>query len=218
MALPVVFTFQSSVATSICNTQTAASGVALLINGALLDTAATANGIFRAIIPGVERTVTITSSAGDDLSTVVFTIAGYDVRGKAVTAAITGPASTSVTSTPFYHQITSITPGAAVNSGVQIGTGATGGSKWFWPDTWQAPTAITLGVTVSGTITYTVVNTFSDVQETGSGPTFSHATLVAQSTSLQSNYAFYPGYFRALIQSSSASGALTYTVVQASNG
>jgi hypothetical protein len=59
-------------------------------------------------------------SAGND-SAVTFTLVGTDKDGVAQTEAITGPSGTTVTSTKFYHTITSVSSSATVPQSVEIG-------------------------------------------------------------------------------------------------
>ena len=75
---------------------------------------------------------------------------------------------------------------------------------------------IALGVKVSGTITYTVQHTFDDVFSPtfvpASATWYDHATLAAQTTSKDSNYAYLPRGIR--ISTSAGTGSATLTIIQ----
>ena len=88
MALPVIFEFPAADTDAICLTQTVAANTNLVINGPLLDTAKTVNGIYNVTLPGIQRRVSVTSTAGDDLSTVLFTVYGFDLQGTSISGSV----------------------------------------------------------------------------------------------------------------------------------
>ena len=71
---------------------------------------------------GLNSRVTITSS--NDLSGVTFTITGTDIDGNALTENISGPESTTITTTNTFRTVTQISTNAAASS-VEVGTLAT---------------------------------------------------------------------------------------------
>ena len=86
-------------------------------------------------------------------------------------------------------------------------------------DHFQSPATCAIGVKInSGTATYTVEHTFDDVFAAGFTPAgatwFPHATLVAQTTNKDGNYAFPPIACRLNVTISSG-GTCTMTVVTA---
>jgi hypothetical protein len=87
-------------------------------------------------------------------------------------------------------------------------------------DIYANPTAVGLGVTVTGTVNYTVQYTFDDVFADGYDPAtgnwVDHPSLTAQTVTKDSNLA-YPA--RALrIKANSGAGSSRLTVIQAGNG
>jgi hypothetical protein len=84
-------------------------------------------------------------------------------------------------------------------------------------DRYTAAAACALGVKInSGTATYTVEHTFDDpfaAGGLGSATWYPHATLVAQTTNKDGNYAFNPTACRLNVTVSSG-GTCTLTVVQ----
>jgi hypothetical protein len=105
--------------TSLANAATT-SGTASL---SLKDAAGT--GAFHST--GQSCKVTLTSSG--DLSARTVTITGTDIVGNAQTENITGPNSTTVTSTKFYDTVTSVAGNASLGSAMSVGNaaGTTGG-------------------------------------------------------------------------------------------
>lgn len=217
MAVPVVFTFPVVTTNSIALTQTLASGAAVVINGTLQDRSLTSQGVFRATLPGINRRVSITSTAGSDLSTILFTIVGLDTNNAAVTATLTGPASTTTETTVQYNRVTSITANAAVASALEVGTGTVGSTNWWMTDQNVNPTNITVAVVITGGDSITIQNTLDDANVTASPTTVNHPTLASITTTLQSNYAFPPRYVRGILNSTTTTGVATITMIQASN-
>lgn len=169
MPRPKSYAWPAPDADGICLAQTTAGAGAFVINGALLDKQATMQGVARVVLPGIQRTVSITCAA--DISAVNFTITGTDLRGAAVTETLAGPDTTPTTAetTAQFATITSVTVDDAVGTNTTIGTGTTGVTNWFTFDYWITPYDVTLQADISGTINYTVRTTNDDVQ-TDSSP------------------------------------------------
>lgn len=89
----------------------------------------------------------------------------------------------------------------------------TGSSAWVPVDMYQTPFNVGLGVVVNGSVTYTIEHTFDDIFDATVTPTaFPHATLAAQTTNKDGNYA-YP--IRAIrISNTLGSGTTTLTILQ----
>lgn len=218
MALPVTFTFPAAATNAICLAQTISAAGNLVINGSLLDTPPTVNGVFQAIMPGIRRTVTITSTSGANLSGILFTIYGLNSRHIATSQAVTGPTATTVVSTTEFHYVTRVATNAAVNSSVEVGTGSTGHTEWWVADRNTYPGNIGISATVSGPINYTLDGTYTDMlTETAARTTYTVTGMVSQSTAIQGlSLTTPPGALRWTINSSSATGAATFTIIQQS--
>lgn len=218
MAIPVVFTFPAADSDAICLSQTLAAAGDLKINGPLQDYPLTNNGVFQAIMPGIRRIVTITSTGGADLSSVLFTIYGLNSRHIATSQTVTGPTATTAASTTEFHYVTRVAANAAVNSAVEIGTGSTGHTEWWVADRNTIPGNIAVAATVSGAINYTLDGTYTNMlTETTAVTTYTVTGMVSQSTAIQGLPLTAPiGALRWTINSSSGTGAATFTIVQQS--
>lgn len=212
---PCLFTFPAVDQDGIAAAQTLGAAGALTLNGALVDGPETMNGRRIVILPGIQRTVTVFSSA--DLSAVDFTITGFDLRGNAVTETIAGPDTTPTTNTTTaeFHIITGVTASAAVASAVEIGTGSSGVTNWYTSDLFKNPTNMTVALGITATANVTVQDTPDDANAAAPSLIFDHPTLAAKTSSAESNYAFPPRFVRAKMNSSSGSGAFTFTIIQA---
>lgn len=218
MAQPVTFTFPAAATNAICLAQTISAAGNLVINGSLLDSPPTVNGVFQAIMPGIRRTVTITSTSGANLSAILFTIYGLDRNHISVSQAVTGPTATTVVSTTEFHYVTRVATNSAVNTNVEIGTGSTGHTDWWVADRNTIPGNIAVAATVSGTISYTLDGTYTNLMtDTVAATTYTVTGMVTQTTSIQGlSIANPPGALRWTINSSSGTGAATFTIIQQS--
>lgn len=132
--------------------------------------------------------------SGADVSSSAFTIVGTNANGQSISETIaTGPNASTVVSTKLYKTITSVTPSATVAQNVEVGTVATtlSAESQVIPLTSRCGVAPTIQVDVTGTINFSIQETFMDPQQTStnsivwSTPTaFSAKTadLVAQLT------------------------------------
>lgn len=86
----------------------------------------------------------------------------------------------------------------------------TGSTAWIPLDYTQSPFNIGFGVTVTGTVNYTVEHTFDDVQDSTITPiAFSHSTAANQTTNQDGNYAFPVRAVRVTVNSGSGTAKLT---------
>ena len=89
----------------------------------------------------------------------------------------------------------------------------TGVSAWIPLDYKQNPFNVGFGVVVNGTITYDIEHTFDNVLGRGVTPTaFKRASLVAQTTNKDGNYAFPIRAVR--INNTAGTGTTTITLLQ----
>ena len=114
---------------------------------------------------GLAHYVTLTSPAQATLAGVNFTIVGTDADGHAVTNTIAGPASAStVTSTVFFKTVTTIQPSATMGVlTLAVGIAVTAITQTI-PLT-NSPAAAGMTVAVTGTVNYTMYETFANVYE-----------------------------------------------------
>lgn len=95
-----------------------------------------------------------------------------------------------------------------------------GTSKVFAPDNYISPFNITLAVTVTGVVTYTVQYTFDDVFAKTFNPATAnwvdHPSLTAKTASLDSNIAYPVQGVRITV--SAGAGSVRLTAIQAGGG
>lgn len=118
--------------------------------------------------------------SGSDLSSSSFIIVGTNAAGEAQSETIAvGPSSSTVVSTKLYKTITSVTPGATIASDVEVGTVATtlSAETSVIPLEYSCSTTPTYFVNVTGTINYTISETFMDVYDN----TFANQVFIALS-------------------------------------
>ena len=94
---------------------------------------------------------------------------------------------------------------------------ATGSSSPAVMNTNVSPFNVGFGITVTGTINYTVQHTFDDVFDLNFDPTtavwFDHPTIASQSTNKDGNYAFPVTGIKVLVNS--GTGSATLKLIQA---
>lgn len=196
-------------ANSICLSQTPLAAGALTLNGSLVS-----GGV--ALIAKPAR-ITITGAA--DESGKTFTVVGRDQSGNSITEVITGPNTTTVTSSLTYSAVTSITVSAATAGAVTAGNSQSGASQWIALDPWAFP-QIGIQCSVSGTVNYTVQQTLDNPNDPVSPVAAANVqwvnhpdtNLVTATTTQQGNYGYAPLFVRVNINS--GSGYVRMTVVQ----
>lgn len=105
--------------------------------------------------------VTIGSAA--NLSAITFTLTGTDADGNAQTEAVTGPNATTVTGAKFFMTLTGVSASATLGANTaNIGWAATSISKTF-PLEWRSNASAAMTVDISGTINFTVKETYANV-------------------------------------------------------
>lgn len=151
----ITYSLVASAATGIATSQSGTALTALTLNGSLVTT-----GVATLDSGGASRRVIITS-AGDD-STHTFTIVGTDRYGRAQTEVLTG-ANGVAQSLHDFKTVTSITPTQNTTSTVTAGTNGVGSSDPWIIDAFANPQDLGAAVTVSGTVTYTVEESYDDL-------------------------------------------------------
>lgn len=168
---------------------------------------------------GLAHYVTLTSPAQATLAGITFTILGTDADGHAVTDAVTGPASASTTtSTKFFKTITTITPSATMGALVlSIGIAVTAITPTI-PLT-NSVAAAGMTVAVTGTVNYTMYETFANVYAHDANTVSTTiSALAAKTTTLSANSSVSATGVLLLINSVTASATVTVWLNQASSG
>lgn len=111
------------------------------------------------------RRITIRNDAATDHSAKTYTMVGTDADGNAQTETGALPAgSATVTSTKYFLTLTSVTPSATIGADtMDIGWANQFITKTI-PLDWRANKEATYAIDVTGTINYSVNESFSDVQ------------------------------------------------------
>lgn len=223
---PIVFSYPTETANEVCATQTTtATDQALILNGTLANRTQYLQygAVPRAVFPGIQRTVQISSTG--NISTSTFTITGRDIRGVAFTTTLAGPTGTVIPThtTQEFNQVTAISVGTLASVSFTVGVGATGSSNPVEMNTFGNPFNAAITVVTGTSQPITIQDTQDNANDTSVTPTwFNHATLVTVTVNQESNYAFPVRYIRAIFTAtavaaatSSATTAGQVTVVQA---
>lgn len=216
----------SSGATKIALSQAVGGAGNLTLNGALVS-----GGVATLDTP---RRVTITSLTGDN-SGVTFTVYGTDFAGYPLQASTLGAVSSgspvAIDVGVSFLTVTKITASGASTGNVEAGTnGVADSAPLFLDEFGFAPTS--LQVNVSGTANFTVAQTLDDPTNPnwiwsagGTAASFSNVVwinhpdtnLVANTVSVQGNYAYVPKMVRVTLNSESGSGYVVLQVIQAAS-
>lgn len=206
---PVSFSYPGADYNAIAATQswTTSTGAQVILNGDLTrqNSSVTVDPTQRfAIFPGIQRTIGIFSTG--QLQTVVFYASGLDTAGNVVTASFVGPSGGSSSATDAFATFTAefsrvnyIYATAAATSAFTVGTGATGSTRWFEADGFQAPFNVTVSVITATGLAVTIQDTPNDPNTSTSPTAFSHATLVTVTANQQSNYSYPVRFIRGIV-------------------
>lgn len=199
-------------ADGICASQTPAGAGNLTLNGALVS-----GGV--AVLDAARRVLITTVS---DESAKTFTITGTSYNGRVQSETIAGPNATTGQSALDYKTVTSVAISAAATGAVTVGTNGVASSRWLRLDSW-AFAQVGIQVDVSGTINYTVQQTFDDPNDPASPVSpasvvwvnSSDSAVVAKAVDAQSSYAYAPTFIK--ITANSGTGSAKLTAVQYGN-
>lgn len=146
------------------------TGFASNVTGATFTLTATSSG------DGLAHQVSIKNDTANDHSGKTVTLVGTDPDGYALTEVVTGPGvSATVESTGYFLTLTSATPSATIGADTfDIGWVDEVSTKTI-PLDWRSITAAAINVDVTGTIDFTVQQTFDDVQRPGSAAQSAYA-------------------------------------------
>lgn len=177
----------------------------------LLSGAAVVGGV--AVLDAARR-ILFTSGTSD--TGITFTVTGTNGAGNVITETITGGATTAST-TQDFKTVTALTHTGSVAGTLTVGTSGIGSSPWFYIDRDVNPVNLGIGVTVTGTISYTVEYTYDDPNAPFSGtfPTvWSLSALAAKAANTDSSITFPIFAIRLTQNSFTATATASMIVVQ----
>jgi hypothetical protein len=196
-------------ADGICASQTPAAGGEqnLTIDGAL------ASG--GSVTLDYARQIAIVSAADDSART--FTLTGTDPQGVAQTEDVTGGNATTVESAKYFKTITQVSVDDDTAGAVTVGT-VDEASTQAIPINWRSESGATINVDVTGTIDFTVQETFDDIQALGfQGVQWVNITALATKTAdTTSKSTVGATALRLIVNSHSSEAELQMNVVQPS--
>lgn len=191
-------------ADGVCASQSPAAG-AILINGAL---ASGGVATFAAA-----QLVRLTSGGND--SGITFTFTGTDADGLSQSETVAGTNGSNTDTTKFFKTITEITASAAVAGTIVVGNLITSVSPTFRPNCSVNPYNLgILAELVSGTATYTLQQTYEDVDSKYPTTWIDNATVANKSASFEHNVTAPVAGYRLKLTASS-SGVVKLNVIQA---
>ncbi|HTV38606.1 MAG TPA: hypothetical protein VMF12_19410 [Xanthobacteraceae bacterium] len=159
-----------------------------------------------------QRRILITSAGND--SGITFTVFGATDQGTAIQETVTGANAGAVATNQDFAAVTQVSASAATASTVQVGTNNTGSTRWLLTDQHLTPGNISLGGTVSGSVTYTAEYTYDDFLNLAAG-SFALARTVAGLTNATTSTDAQLGYpvkgVRLTINAGAGAAALTVT-------
>lgn len=169
---------------------------------------------------GLAHQVSIRNDSITDHSGKTVTLVGTDADGKAQTEVVTAPGtSATVESTLYFKTLTSATPSATIGADTfDIGWVDEVASITYALD-WKSDLGATLAINVTGTIDYTVQETFDRVQTAGVDPQqevawFPISALTAKTTDLVAAATVGATAVRLLVNSYSSTAELQMNVNQ----
>lgn len=138
------------------------SGTTLVLDGDLLS-----GGTFTSA-DGLGRIIVIVDADTDDQSDVTFTITGTDANDDAISDVVTGPASAAtVASAKYFKTVSSVTVSAAQGGTEKVDIGTRGttlsAATKAYPLNSRDSVAPMVSVNVTGTLNFTVQQTYSDL-------------------------------------------------------
>ena len=141
------------------------SGIAVALSGSL-----TSGGVFTSP-DGLGRIITILETATSTQSDVTFTLTGTDTNNDAISEVVTGPASgATVVTTKYFKTVSSIAASAAQGGAETVSVGIRGttlsGVSKVVPINFYDRVPVAVGVAVTGTINFTVQQTFDEILTT----------------------------------------------------
>lgn len=117
---------------------------------------------------GLAHQVSIRNDAATDHSAKTVTLVGTDPNGATLTEVVTAPAGTAtVESAGYFKTLTSATPSATIGADTFDIGWVDEVSTQAIPLNWRSESGATIGVDVTGTLNFTVQETFDPIQTQG---------------------------------------------------
>lgn len=214
MAIPAIYTWPIQDLQAIVKNTQLGTGIRIFtFNGNLAGNPGTA-----ITLNGISRTISLKSAS--NLSGLNFTISGVTGSGGQVTIneTIAGPNNNTVYTTNTFNIITSITVNADMTGPIDIGTGLTGYTNWFYYDIHQNYPALGIQTAVTANVTYTFQTTCDDASGLANSSITIQQPITAMTGATTSLYAALvnnPIFFcRMAITSSNTTGVLVATIIQ----
>lgn len=140
------------------------NGLCAAITGAGPWTIADDEFVANSASDGIAHQLNLTSTA--DLHLITITLTGTDADDLALTEAVTGPNNTTVESSGYFKTLTGVSASATLGANtLDIGWVDEIASKTI-PINYVGQIAATIAVDVTGTVDFTVQETFDDIQQT----------------------------------------------------
>ncbi len=187
-------------ADGICASQTPVGAIALTLDGALGTTLDYA------------RQLCIVSASDISNRTLLFT--GTDEFGRAQTETVTGPNATTVETTKYFKTITSIVISGTAAGALTVGTVDELATQPL-PLEYRNRVAAMVAVDVTGTINFSVQETFDAIFDTSVVPTWWDVTALASKTAdTRSQISVGARGIRIIVNSYTDTATFNYDVVQ----
>ena len=207
---PVIFSFPTQTVNGVCATQTTtATDQSLVLNGSLSNFNAGVTPFAVTVAPGLQRTLTVTSTG--NISTATFTITGIDTSGYAVSTTLTGPNNTTATTVAEFFKVTAISVGTIATSAFTVGVGITGTSRWAVVDTFQNPVVVSVAITMNTATTslVSIQHTFDPISTTTTPAVIAATGLSSIGTSTNLTFNENATAYRAIfLASTTATGTM----------
>jgi len=171
---------------------------------------------------GLAHIITILGNAATNHSAKTFTITGTDSDGDAQTEAIAGPnGNVTVSSTKYFASVTSVTVSSTTGADTfDIGWTAVSVSPTY-PIDWRSWKALNITVAVTGTINFSVQESYDNVWRTDSpaqnAPWVAISALASKTATTSSQATVGSTAVRLLINSLTATATVTMYTSQPTN-
>ena len=211
---PVIFSFPTQTVNGVCATQTTTTtDQPLALNGSLSNFNAGVTPFAVTVAPGIQRTLTITSTG--NISTATFTITGIDTSGYAVSTTLTGPNNGTATTVAEFFKVTAISVGTIATSAFTVGVGITGTSRWAMVDNFQNPVGVTIAINTATSAPVSIQHTFDPISTSTSPMIISATGLTTITTATNLSYNENATAYRAIfVATGTATGAAQVNIIQ----
>jgi hypothetical protein len=187
MSLEVVINFPGDNTTSVAALQTPVADLPLVLTTNFGGTTAVNPVIF----PNIQTTISLTSA--NNASLAEYTIVGTNLSQQIISEVLTGPNADTVPSVEQYHTIISITPNnAGVGIAISAGNIGPATSMWVNGDHFRPYAQTSIRAAVTGTMTYSLVQTLDDPLKTSTPDTFAIEGALTDATTSQFYYLTSP--------------------------